>query len=154
MIKRRLCFPATWVCAALFCLVFSARAEAPILDLEVRLIWASNDPKSPNPDHKSLDTKLTKWLGTKFKWKYYFEVKRQVAAIPLNESRKINMSKTCDLEVKNLGDSRIDVKFFGAGKPVNKMVHSLPKGDWLVIAGDDKNDTAWFVVLRTAPPEK
>jgi hypothetical protein len=40
------------------------------------------------------------------------------------------------------------VKLIGKGKAMVTRRHSLSKPDALVLAGDDKNKTAWFVVLN------
>lgn len=125
-----------------------ARAGGDELKLEIRLIWGANEPTSPDPDHKPLDSALTKWLQKKLQWKYFFEVNRQTASFPLQNARKIRMSRKCELEIKYLGQSRIEIKLIGQGKPVNRMIHKLSRGDWLIIAGDDKNNTAWFIVLK------
>jgi len=37
---------------------------------------------------------------------------------------------------------------YGEGKCLNKMRQAIPAGDFLVIAGHDKDATAWFVVLN------
>jgi len=39
------------------------------------------------------------------------------------------------------------VKIFGEGKHLRTVRQPIPPGEMLVLAGDDKNDTAWFVVL-------
>ncbi|MEW6305308.1 MAG: hypothetical protein AB1705_17670 [Verrucomicrobiota bacterium] len=139
---------------ALLPLLAFASAQTPKdnLNLEVRLIWGANEPQSPDPKHKALDSVLTKWLSNKLKWKYYFEVNRQTPSIPVNASKSVSLSAKCRVDVKNLGGSRIEVNLFGDGKHVRKEVQVLKDGNWLILAGDDKNDTAWFVVIKKLPP--
>jgi len=135
--------------SAVLLVCFSPLVAEPVdVKLEARLIWGTNDEQSPNPKHKPVDVALTKTLRKVFKWKNYFEENRQNMAIPLNDTRKASMSQQCALEVKNLGNSRVEVKLFGSGKQVARSVQMLPDGDWLTLAGADKNDTAWFVVIR------
>lgn len=135
--------PAAFLAGA--CPVAAALGE---LKLDARLIWGSDDDKSPNPKHKKLDTELTKKLRKIFKWKNYFSCEEKVVTIPINQSTRIQMSERCTIEVKNLGNSRVEVYLFGEGKFINRTSHTLPKGDWLTLAGDDKNETAWFIVLK------
>src|SRR5690242_12336102 len=53
-------------------------ASAAERKLEARLIWGTNDEKSPNASHKKLEGEMAKKLGEMpFKWKNYFEVNRQ-----------------------------------------------------------------------------
>lgn len=132
---------ASWVLATT---AFVASAED--LKLQAKLIWGSND----NPDdikHKPVNHDLADSLQRMFKWKNYYEITNAVAAIPLDKSYDLIMSSRCTLKVKNLGDSRIEVTCIGEGKEVSKGIHTLPP-KWLVLGGNDTNNTAWFVGLR------
>jgi hypothetical protein len=60
------------------------------------------------------------------------------------------MSKKCTIAVKDGGDSTIKVKMTGDGKEWHKQVKPMPKGETVIIGGDDKNQSAWLVVLRHA----
>lgn len=133
----------------LFLLFVASPAETLAADLkiEARLVWGTNEDKSPN--HKPVDSALAKKLSKVFKWHNYFEINRIVATVPENQSTNINMSSKCVLEVKNLGNARVEVKLIGKGKLVSKSAQTLTPGEDLIVAGDDKNDTAWFVVIRS-----
>lgn len=126
-----------------------AVANAGDLCLEFRLIWGANDEKSPDPLHKPLSAEESKELQKVFKWKYYFEVNGQKISLTPGETRKIRMSDKCVLEVKRLGEARLEVKLFGSGKLVVRQIITLPMGESLILAGDDKNDTAWFVMIKS-----
>jgi len=89
--------------------------------VETRLIWGTNDKQSPEPKHKSIDTPLTQRLAKVFTWRNYFEVNRKEASIPLNATRKFELSEKCHIEVKNLGHTRVEVKLFGSGKLLSKI---------------------------------
>jgi hypothetical protein len=144
-------FIALWL-VVLASVLWAGPTRAADLRLDVRLIWGTNERSSPDPTHKPIDTPLTRKLGKLLTWKYYFEVNRKEIAIPLNAAKTIKLSGECTIEVINLGESRVEVKLFRAGKFVSKTVETVPKGDWLVLAGDGANKTAWFVVLKTAEP--
>jgi hypothetical protein len=134
---------------ALFLLFFANPSEASAADLKVeaKLVWGTNETNSPN--HKPVDSALAKKLSKVFKWHNYFEVNRQIATVPQNQTTNVNMSSKCVLEVKNLGNSRVEVKLIGKGKLVSKNAQTLTPGEDLIVAGDDKNDSAWFVVIRS-----
>src|SRR5436190_16296153 len=69
--------------------------------VEARLIWGTNEDKSPDPSHKLLDGELAKSLREMpLKWKNFFEVNRQVFTINTNTYTNIVMSKQCSIEVK------------------------------------------------------
>jgi len=125
-------------------------AEEPIR-LETLLIWGTNDPQAPDPKHIPVEAALAKKLGSSpYRWTNYFQINRQVVEIPLNATKeKIEISKRCTLDIKNLGECHVDVKLYGEGKSVfiNRK-ESVAKDSILTYAGDSGNDTAWLVVIR------
>lgn len=129
-----------WNCAAV--------TQAADLKVEVKLIWGSNADSSPDPKHKKLDTNLTEFFKKTYKWKNYFEVNRKNVTIPEGKQVPVPLSDVCKVEVKYLGGNRIEVKLYGHGKLVITGIHNLPQNDRLVIAGDDKNDSAWFIAFK------
>lgn len=150
MTKQRLSIPGKFFLSLLLlAFVFSASAiQAKDVHLELQLIWGTNDPQSPNPKHKPLESGLAKKMkNTPFKWKNYFEVNRQEISVPPNAAQKAKMSPDCAVEVKNLADGRIEVTLVGKGKPVRTDKHPLANGIF-VIGGDATNDTSWFVVVK------
>jgi hypothetical protein len=141
----------------------SAQSAKDALNLEVRLIWGANEPESPDKKHTPLDSSLTKYLKERMKWKYYFEVNRQTPAIPLNAKQRLKMSDKCELDIKYVGNSKVEVEVIGGGKSVRKVSETLTdakdgkEGSRLIIGGDANNDTAWFIVIKKIPagsPEK
>jgi len=121
-------------------------ALAGDLNLEASLIWAPNEP--PAGRYTAADPDLAAKLRMKFRWDHYVEITNQIKSIPLNESRDFRMSAPCVLRIKNLGDSRIEVSCIGKGKVATSGAKTLQAGQWLVLGGDAKNNTAWFIGLR------
>jgi hypothetical protein len=134
-------------CLSIFLLAASA-ASAADMNLEARLVWGTNDEQG-GPNCKPVDPELAASLHRTFKWSHYFEITKQVAAIPEKESRDLKMSERCTLRVKNLGGSRVEINCIGQGKQVHKGAYTLTPPTWLVLGGNDMNNTAWFVGLRT-----
>jgi hypothetical protein len=137
---------------ALSVLAVPATSQGADLVLDAQLIWGTDDASSPNPKHKEVEPGLAKKLSN-FKWKKYFEEERKTVTIPEKGSQKVRMSPSCQIEIFNLGGDKIDVKLFGHGKPVvHQKGESLAGGQLVVIGGDAKNDTAWFITLRKTKP--
>jgi hypothetical protein len=122
-------------------------ALASDLVLEAKLIWGTDDEKSPNKNHKPVDPATAAKFRKVFKWKNYFEVNRVVKKVPSRGSNQFKLSKQCTIEITELEGPRVEVKLIGEGQPVNKTIKTLSKGQSFTYAGDDKNDTAWFVVV-------
>lgn len=117
--------------------------------MEARLIWGTNEEKSPDPKHRPLDGDLSKKLRQMpLKWKNFFEVNRQVFSINTTNYTEVVMSKQCTIQVKDKGGNNVTVKLYGEGKQVNRVDKPLPKGEVLTIGGDDKDKNAWFVTVR------
>ena len=146
--NRNLSVLGLWV-AALFLLAggLAMGAEPGALSLQAQLVWGTDGAKPNDPKLRDLDPALKKKLAGVFKWKDYYEVDRQMITVPMSSKKRVRMSPKCDVEVDNLGDSMVEVKLFGEGKLVVKKKQALKPEELLVLAGDDKDNTAWFVVL-------
>lgn len=128
---------------------FGARIHAGEVKLEAQLIWGTNDEKSPNPKHKSVEPNVAKKLKKlPFKWQHYFEVNRKPFAVEQGETKKVVLSKDCEIKVRNVGNNMLELQIFGKGECVGKISQALPKDELLVTGGNAANFTAWFVVLR------
>ena len=127
----------------------AAKSNAPELKLQVQLVWASNDEKSPDPLHKELTGGLAKKLADRYRWKKYFEVNSQSISVD-STGKKVTLSPQCVVYLKNLGGSRVEVTLEGKGKPQVKSIDVIKPTEPLIIGGDAPNSTAWFVVISLA----
>jgi len=119
------------------------------LKLEVQLVWATNDRESPEPSHKPVEPAVLKKLkDLPLKWTNYFEVNRHEFEVPASGVVNVPVSSKCSIEVKRLADTTMEVSFIGKGKPVEKRIMALPRGELLVYGGNAPNATAWLVVLK------
>ena len=117
------------------------------LKLEAKLIWGTDDEKSPNPEHKEVDAVTKEKLRKVFKWKNYFVVNRVVKEVPSRSSNQFKLSPDCTIEIKELEGPKVEVKLIGKGKEVHKTTLAISKGQSVVYSGDDKNQSAWFVII-------
>lgn len=122
----------------------SAPAEARV---QAVLVWGTNDTQPGGKSLKELDTKLRERLANIFKWRNYFEVNRMAASVAPNKPQTVKLNDDCSVEIKILPENHAEVRLISKGKTKVTQRHSLAKPDALVLAGDDKNNTAWFVVL-------
>lgn len=137
---------AVWV--SLLTLLLSVEpAAAADIKLEIQLIWGTNEEASSDASHTPVESVVAKKLSM-FKWKNYFRVSRQEVVVPSRSSKRIALSKKCEIEIKELEGPRIEVNVYGQGKHVKKITENISKQNSLTIAGDDKNDCAWFIVIK------
>jgi hypothetical protein len=135
-----------WIVVAATLLAFTC-AQAAEIKVEVMLVWGANEAKSPNAKHKPVDKELAKKLGDVFKWKYYFEVNRQTETIPSRATKRIKVSPKCEIDITELEGPKVEVTLYGEGKKLNRSVKQLNKGEYFILAGDDKNESAWFIIV-------
>ena len=126
---------------------FLIQSGSADLNLQAQLVWGTNKEKPDDPNLKEVDAIVAEKLRKVFKWRNYFEVKRQNVTVTPGTPKKVKMSDECEIEVQNLGNSSIEVKLFGKGKLAVRKTQKISPSELLVLAGDDKDDTAWFVVL-------
>ncbi|KAF0177561.1 MAG: hypothetical protein FD161_2365 [Limisphaerales bacterium] len=112
------------------------------------LVWGTDEAKPTGKTLKEVDAKLREKLGKIFKWQNYFEVNRKTAGVTASKPQTVKLSEECSVDIKILPENMAEVKLIGKGKTIVTRRHSLAKPDALVLAGDDKNNTAWFVVLN------
>jgi hypothetical protein len=134
----------------LFCLTGSVNlvlAADKTLKLDAQLIWGTDQENPNKTDLKDISPELRKKLCKVFKWKNYFEISRKEVILPQQANQRIRMSPKCELEFSQAGESCIEVKLYGENHLVVRKKQALVSGEPMVLAGDDKNDTAWFVVI-------
>lgn len=118
------------------------------LKLQAQLVWATDDPKPPEgKNYKAVEPEIRKQLKA-LKWRNYFEVKRIDFTLAPVATKKIALSDKCELDVKNNGNSNLEVTLFGRGKEAARQKQALPKGEILVLAGNAPNETAWLVIVK------
>lgn len=126
----------------------TALASEPVeTRVQALLVWGTNESQPSGKNIKELDAKLRERLANIFKWRNYFEVSRKTAGVTPSKPQLVKLSDDCSVDIKLLPDNQAEVKLIGKGKTIVTRRHSLAKPDALVLAGDDKNNTAWFVVL-------
>jgi len=119
------------------------------IKLEAQLVWGTNDEKTDNAELKPVTAEVEKRLKSlPFKWQHYFEVKRKQFTVQHAKTQRINLSKDCVIEVKNLENDQVEVTLLGKGEVVGRIKQKLPDGETLVLGGNAANFTGWFVVLR------
>lgn len=121
-------------------------ARGAELPMKATLIWGCDEEKPADPKIKPVSPELAKRLRGIFKWKHYFEVKTENAKVADKGGKQFVLSDKCTVEVKNNGKT-YNAKLYGEKKLLKELDQPIKPGEDLVLAGDDKNMTAWFVIL-------
>ena len=122
------------------------------MNLLVQLVWGTDGPKPEGKSLKDVDQAIRDKLRGVFRWKNYFEVERREFPVAAGSVSKVRISPKCEIEVLNLGKSKIEVNLYGENRKVVTKRQVLKPVELLVLAGDDEDNTAWFVVIRRQEP--
>lgn len=137
------------VVVSLLILGMALPAFAANVKIEAKLIWGTNDDADyTKKKHKRVDEPTTAKLRACFKWKNYWEVTNQVASIPSRGTVALKMSEPCTIKITELEGPKIELELIGKGKPVTRAVKPLVKGELTTIGGEDKNGSAWFILIN------
>jgi hypothetical protein len=131
------------VCAAaMFFLLAgaSARAASGDLKLEMQLVLGSNDAKPKDAGLKPVARDIEKKLKhLPLKWDHYYVVSHKKFTVAADHGRNITLSKDCQVSVKNLGGSRVELTLMNQSQTVGRITQSLHKGRTLVAGGGAEN---------------
>jgi hypothetical protein len=136
-----------------------ARLAAGEFKLEARLVWGTNQPRPTGSSFAALDD-ISRDKIRPFKWTNYWVVNTVSAPVEKGNPKLINLSTKCAIDINDLGNGNVEIRLFelkeGAKpklvKPVQHSLSALKKGEYCILAGDDKKvwDDAWFVILTNS----
>lgn len=145
--------------AAFLTLWGSFHVVADDLQVQARLVWGTNNPKPEGSKYTALDAKGREKLR-QFKWQNYWVVNQSVSKLEAQKASRMSLSEKCAVDVKDLGNGTAEIRLFelkaGAEpklvKPVHHSISALRKGEYCILAGDDKAvwDDAWFVIVTAS----
>jgi hypothetical protein len=146
LFRTRLLVPCLALVAFVGNLAFGAQGAD--LKFQVQLVWATDDSGPPaGKDYKPVDPSIKAQLRA-LKWKNYFEVKHIDFSVAPASEKRVAISEKCELSVKSLAGSNVEVVLYGKGKEVARVKQALPKGEILVPGGNAPNETAWLAILK------
>lgn len=125
-------------------------SQAADMRFVATLVWGTDDTKPPEgKDYKPVNSEIhNKLKELPLKWSNWYEVNRTTFVVPPGPPKSVPISAKCQLDVKNLNGSELEVSLIGKGKEVVKRKQGLPKGELLVLGGNDANGTSWLVILK------
>src|ERR1043166_7768521 len=127
---------------------------APEMKFKAVLIWGTDGEKPKDEETlegeqlKDVDDACKNKLKKIFKWQNYYAVQEKNFSLKPGEKKRIQVSKKCEIEVEQKENEGVAVELIGKGKSVKKVKHAMPLTDWLILGGNDKDQNAWFVVIK------
>lgn len=117
----------------------SARAADGDLKLETQLVLGSNQElKDSNlkPVAHDIEKKL-KHLP--LKWEHYYVEAGKKFTLAADATKNVKLSDSCQISVKNLGDSKVELTLVDQDKTVGKVTQAVPKGKTLMTGAGSEN---------------
>lgn len=140
----------SWLLALTLAGVLQTQAASTESTYQVILVWGTDGGTPKDKPLTEVDPKLQEKLKGVFKWKNYYEVNRKPLSVAKDNAAKLKLSDKCEIQVQDLGNARAKIRLFGEGTLVVEKSQTVVPGEMIILAGNSKDDTAWFVVLIPA----
>jgi hypothetical protein len=125
--------------------------DDPGLTFYLQLIRGSDQNTPPTPDAKPIGPKLAERLYSVFKWKNYWELKRDSVVVRQGQRIRKRMSPEREVEIELLDSQKMCVRNYVNGRLTRSRYQ--PAADAFYVAGGDKGeDQSWFIVVRRERP--
>jgi len=144
----------SWVCLLAFATFASTLAQAGAEEkvvYYVQLIHGNDEDRPPTAGAQLVGPKLSKSLHSVFRWKNYWEVRRQEVSMVPGLRTSVVLSKERRVEIDLSQAKKRKVTALSQGNPV--CTSTQPTGKLMTIIGADQDtNTAWFIVVRRDKP--
>jgi len=126
-------------------------ADVPKATFYVQLIRGSDADKPENPTWAPVGPKLGKNLRAVFRWKNYWEVKREAVAVSSDKAARLHLTREREVELTLLDPPNVRIRLFNKGE-MTRCSHQ-PIGEHMsILGGESKTGECWFVVVRRDSP--
>ncbi len=140
--------------AVLFAAQAGARAAVTDVTYYLQLVRGSDDPAPPAPGAKRLGAKLDSRLQAVFRWKHYWELKRDSVTVKLGQKVRRRLSEEREVELTLVSERELDVRLYRKGQQTC-LGRQAAKAEFFVLGGDKETNQSWFIVVRRdKPPEE
>jgi len=127
-------------------------ADAPGVTFYVQLIRGSDVDAPPAPQARLIGPKLDRRLHDVFKWKNYWEVKREVVTLKTGAKVRKRMTANREIEIAWPSSRDMTVSIYTDGKMTRKREQSIDT-TFYIAGGDSDATQSWFIVVRRDNPE-
>ena len=107
------------------------------------VVGASKEKKGA----KKVSEPIRKRLSKVFKWRNYYQLSVKQLSIPDDKTKTTKLSKKASIKVSNRKNGKVSVSLFSGSKMLIQKSQTLRTGSYMVLAGDSKGDSAWFIVI-------
>jgi hypothetical protein len=126
--------------------------KGPALTFYVQLVQGSDDDAPPSLGSHPVGVRLEKKLSSTFRWKHYWELKREAVVVPPGNAVRRQLAPGRSVELDLLDADTMAVRVYSQGRPVR--CRKQPVANALYITGGNLGPSrSWFIVVRRDEPQ-
>jgi hypothetical protein len=126
-------------------------AEVSTFSFYVQLVRGSDADTPPSPDAVRVGVEVGRRLHGVFRWKNYWEMKRQHVLLSEGKTVRAQMSPHLDVEISVPGNQEMVVCIYADGKLIRQR-HQAVQTRFYITGGDNDDAQSWFIVVRRDEP--
>jgi hypothetical protein len=128
-------------------------AEQPSLTFYLQLVRGNDQSEPPTEYAKPIGPILSQKLSTVFKWKDYWELKRESIAVKQGAKVRKRLSEEHEVQVELSIPNTLTIRIFLNGRLTRTRIQ--PVHDAFCVAGGSAGpNQSWFVVVRRDEPRQ
>lgn len=130
-----------------------ARAtDASSVTLYLQVVCGLDSDAPPTPQAKLVGPKLDQHLHNIFRWKNYWEVRREAVTIKLGDKVRRRVTPQREIEITWPADRKLVVSLYVDGKLTRRREQPID-GPHYIAGGDSNDNESWFVIVRRDNPD-
>ena len=126
-------------------------ADAPGLTYYIQLVRGSDQDSPPAAQAKLVGARLDQRLHDIFKWKNYWEVKRETVTLHRGMKTRCEMSAQREVEIDWNSPKQLMISLYNDGKLTRKREQSIDT-KFYIAGGDRDAADSWFIIVRKDNP--
>jgi hypothetical protein len=119
----------------------------------LQLICGDNETVAPAPTAQRIGPRLSERLRSVFKWKGYWELKRDSVSLGPGQKVRRKLCSTREVEIELLGTDRMKLRVYSKGELTRSRIESATAA-FSVIGGEEGERSCWFIVVRRDEPQR
>ena len=139
------------VCLGLMGVFTGNAGDAQKITFHVQLIHGTDVNRAENPRWRAIGPKLSRNLGSVFRWTNYWEVKRESVTLAKGGVAKLQLTPDRVVEIKLLDPPKTQIRLYYKGE-LTRCSHQPIREHMTILGGDSTSGDPWFVVVRRDKP--
>ena len=118
----------------------------------LQLVRGSDSEAPPSPQARAIGQKLDQRLRNIFRWKNYWEIKRETATIRSGAAVRTKLSADREVEIAWHTPHAVTVSIYTHGKVTRRRTQSIDTA-FSIAGGDSDASQSWFIIVRRDNPD-